>query len=324
MLIKLLRWARAPLLVALAASAATGWAQSSEGGAIRLVIPGGAGGTVDAVARRLAEGVTEPLKRPVIVDNKPGASGAIAADTVSRAAADGSTVLVGVDSIFATNPHIFRNRKMEGGGLKPLVMLGSFPIALVVHESIPARTLTEFVKYAQARPGELTYGSPGVGSTHQLVAEALASEATIQMTHVPYKGVEGMTLDFIGGRLSAGFFSLASAEKLVRANSGHIVAISGAKRATSLPSVPAFSEVHPRLSIDSWVGVFVPQGTEAAIANELKSAFVSSMKDPTTVGKLADAGFIAGLMDTESFARRIQADLAARGALIQRLGITAP
>lgn len=308
------------LLVALAVCAAQ--AQDFPSQPIRVISPAPPGGTLDGAIRAVAEKAAPLLKQTIVPDSRPGASGNIAADAVARAAADGHVLLLGNDGIHATNPHIFRTMPFDAiNAFVPVIELGAFPVTLLVRSDFPAKTLTEFVAYSRQNPDKVSYGTPGVGSTHHLAAELLSSTAAIRMTHVPYKGADAISMDIGGGRLDAALMSLASAEKLVKANQGRILGVASPRRLPSLPTVPAFAESYPGATVQPWFGLLAPRGTPPARLEVLAEAFATALKDPQVVAKLQAAGVVISGARRDDFAQTIRADHARRGALIKTLGL---
>jgi tripartite-type tricarboxylate transporter receptor subunit TctC len=313
-------WRCFAALLALAVCGAQ--AQDFPNQPVRVISPAPPGGTLDSAIRAVAEKAAPLLKQSIVPDSRPGASGNIAADAVARAAADGHVLLLGNDGIHATNPHIFRTLPFDAiNGFVPVIELGAFPVTLLVRSDFPARTLTEFVAYSRKHPGKVSYGTPGVGSTHHLAAELLSSSAAIRMTHIPYKGADAISMDIGGGRLDAALMSLASAEKLVKANQGRILGVASPKRLPSLPAVPAFSESYPGAAVQPWFGLLAPRGTPPARVEVLAAAFATALQDPQVVAKLQAAGVVISGARRDEFAETIRADHERRGTLIRNLGL---
>lgn len=291
-------------------------------GPVRVVSPAPPGGTLDTAIRIVAERVGTLLGQALIIDSRTGASGNIAGEAVARATPDGYTLLLGYDAIHATNPHVFSALGFDGlKDFEPILEIGTFPIVLVVRADFPVSTLTEFVAYATNHPNEVSFGTPGVASTHHLAAEAFEAAAHIQMTHIPYKGADGVSVDLAGRRLDAGFFSLASAQKVIKAGQGRAIAVAERTRVSALPEIPTFAESYPAVVVQAWFGLLAPRRTSRERIVRLEAAFAQALGDITVLQKLRDAGVSVTRLAAAEFSRAIQSDYDGRGRLIKALGI---
>jgi tripartite-type tricarboxylate transporter receptor subunit TctC len=239
-------------------AAAQGWPAKP----VRVVVGFTAGGTTDILARNVGQQLGERLKQPFVVDNKPGAGGNLGTEIAVRAPADGYTLLVASVGPIAVNPTLFPklgyNPLTE---LVPIVLLADVPNVLVVHPSVPANTLEEFVAYAVANPGKLNYCSTGIGTSSHLSGFLLAKRAGFAATHVPYKGADALK-DLLAGRIQFMFATIPSVKPLIAAGSLRALAVSSAKRSRSLPDVPTVAERgFPGFEAGSWFGFFAPKGT---------------------------------------------------------------
>src|SRR5213075_859540 len=238
-------------------------AQAYPSKPIRFVVPYPAGGPLDTVARLLGQKVSESLKQPVVVDNKPGAGGNIGADAVAKSAPDGYTILMGAVATHAINPTLYANIPYDPiKDFQPVTQLASTPNVLIVNNSVPASNVREFIAYAKANPGKLNFGSGSTGSAGHLAGELFKAMAGVEMTHVPYKGAAPAMQDLIGGQIDLMFDNLASALGQVRAGKVRALAVTTAQRTALAPELPTIAESGlPGFDISTWFGVFVPAGT---------------------------------------------------------------
>jgi tripartite-type tricarboxylate transporter receptor subunit TctC len=248
-------------------------AQSWPAKPVRVVVGFTAGGTTDILARNVGQQLGEKLKQPFVVDNKPGAGGNLGTEIAVHAPADGYTLLVASVGPIAVNPTLFPklgyNPLTE---LVPIVQLADVPNVLVVHPSVPAKTLEELVAYAIANPGKLNYCSTGIGTSSHLSGFLLAKRAGFAATHVPYKGAEALK-DLLAGRIQFMFATIPSVRQLIAAGSLRALAVSSAKRSRSLPDVPTVAERgFPGFEAGSWFGFFAPKGTPDEVVATLNKS----------------------------------------------------
>ncbi len=272
---KLLRWSPALPLAALGAGAL---AQDSR--PLRLVVPFPAGGPTDALARLAAEGLGAQLNQPVVVDNKGGAGGGIAAEFVSRAPADGLTLLVAGQGLMFINKPLYRNRKLAydpDADYAYLGMLGSFPNVVVSNpEAVPAQSLDELLAQARANPGRIAYGSNGIGSLTHLSTEILATSAKVKFLHVPYQGAAPQMADLLSGRIGFAINGVQSVLPLIRQGKLRALAVTTATRYAELPNVPTLVESgFPALDLPVWFGVYAPAATPAPALARLRAALAT-------------------------------------------------
>jgi tripartite-type tricarboxylate transporter receptor subunit TctC len=259
---------------------------------IRFVVPYPPGGPLDAVARLTAQKVSEAVKQPVIVDNKPGAGGNIGADTVAKSPADGYTILMGAVATHAINPTLYASIPYDPvRDFAPVTQLASTPNILIVNPSIPASNVREFIAYAKANPGKLNFGSGSTGSAGHLAGELFKSMAGIEMTHVPYKGAAPAMQDLVGGQIQLMFDNLASALGQVRAGKVKGLAVTTAKRTPLAPDLPTIAESGlPGFDISTWFGIFVPAGTPREVVDRLHAEFTRALAAPDVREKILNLG----------------------------------
>jgi tripartite-type tricarboxylate transporter receptor subunit TctC len=289
---ELLRWIPA---AALGASGAGALAQDSR--PIRLVVPFPAGGPTDALARLAGEGLAAQFNQPVVVDNKAGAGGGIAAEFVSRAPADGLTLLVAGQGLMFINKPLYRNRKLAydpDADYAYVGMLGSFPNVLVSNpEAVAAQSLDEFLAHARANPGRLSYGSNGIGSLTHLSTEILASSAKVKFLHVPYQGAAPQMADLLSGRIGFAINGVQSVLPLIRQGKLRALAVTSATRIPELPNVPTLVESgFPALDLPVWFAVYAPAATPAPALARLRAGMATLTGSPAYAAELGKRGAV--------------------------------
>jgi tripartite-type tricarboxylate transporter receptor subunit TctC len=289
--------------------------------AVRLVVPSSPGGGTDLYARLLAQALGESLKQPFIVDNKPGASGNIGAETVAKAAPDGYTFLVSANPALTINPSLYRNLPYSAERDFVAVARGVLsPMVVCVHPGVPARSLADLIALAKRERGTLAFGSAGTGSTTYLGVRMIEEASGVRFLHVPYKGVGPAYKDLLGGQLTFMLADLASA--LPHIKSGKAVALAVTERTAALPATPTLAEAGlPNLEVYSSFGVVAPTGTPPAIVQRLGAEIVKAMKSPQLAEKL-DAQALIPIFDTpELAAASMKKEREVWAAFIQRNGI---
>ena len=289
---ELLRWSRVLPLATLVSAAL---AQEFPSRPLRLVVPFPAGGPTDALARLAAEGLSAQFNQPVLVDNKAGASGGIAAEFVSRSPADGHTLLVAGQGLMFINRPLSRSRKL---GYDPdtdysyVGMLGSFPNVVVSNpEAVAAHSIGELIADARANPGRIAYGSNGIGSLTHLTTELMASAAAARFLHVPYQGAAPQMTDLLAGRIGFTINGVQSVLPLIRQGRLRALAVTTGARFPELPNVPTLVESgFPTLDLPVWFAVYVPGATPAPVLARLRSTLASLTATPAYGAELAKRG----------------------------------
>lgn len=298
------------------------WAQAYPSKPITMVVPFPPGGPTDLVARVLGQKLSELLGQPVIIDNRPGANGNIAAGAVSKASADGYTVLYNTSSI-TLSPALYQNLAYDvQRHLAPVALTAVVPLALVVHPSLPANTVQEFVAYAKANPGKLSYGSAGNGNVTHLVAYQFVSSQGIDATHVPYRGSAPADIDLVGGQIQFMTDTINSVMPFVKDKRMKLLAVTTAKRMSLFPGVPTLAEtVMPGFEAGAWQGVMVPAGTPAAVVRRLNTEIVKALQSPEVKEKLAQQGAEPLGSTPEEYGAYIKKELARWATVIKATGI---
>jgi len=240
---------------------------------VKVVVAFTAGGTTDILARNVGQQLSEKLKQPFIIENKPGAGGNTGTELVLRAAPDGYTLIVNSVGPIAVNPTLYPKLPYNPlTELVPIVQIADVPNVLVVHPSVPAKTVEEFVAYARANPGKLNCGSTGIGTSSHLSCFVLAKRAGFEAVHVPYKGADALR-DLMAGRVQFMFATIPSVKQHIDSGALRAVAVSSAQRSRSMPNVPTVAERgYPGFEAGSWFGFFAPKGTPAEVVATLNKA----------------------------------------------------
>jgi tripartite-type tricarboxylate transporter receptor subunit TctC len=319
----------APLLVAVTAAVTLVPLAHAQGtaypkGPVTLVVPFPAGGPTDAMARVLALKLGERLGQQVVVDNKGGAGGSIAAEAVAKAAPDGQTLFFGTTGTMAINPSLYSKLRYDPvKDFAPVSLMATTMNVLVVNPEVPAKNLGELVKLAKAKPNTVSYGSAGNGSSNHLSGELLRSSAGVQITHVPYKGSAPALVDLLGGRLTMMFDTVAQQTGNIAAGKVRALAVTGPKRSPLLPDVPTAQESGLKdYDVVIWFGVLAPAGTPLAVIDRLNREMVAVMSTEEMKKKMQADGAEAKPTSAAEFAALIKHDMAKWGPVVKASGAT--
>ena len=289
---------------------------------IRLIVPFPAGGPVDNVVRPLAPRLAEVLGQPVIVDNRPGAGGAIGASIVVKALADGHTLLWGSAGPVAINVSLYRNTPYDPvKDFAPVVQTVATQIIMVLNAAVPPQTVKELIAYAKVRPGQLNYASPGNGTSPHLAMELFKTMAGVDIQHVPYKGGAAAMTDLLGGRAALMFIAISTA--LPHVNSGKLKALAVAtpKRAAGMPDLPTMSEAGVAgYDSSSWHGVLAPAGTPRPVIVHLNAALLQVLRNPDVRAVLLLQGAEPVGGTPEQFGAYIRSEIAKWANVIKMSG----
>jgi len=319
-------WLPTACLAAAAALLSLGaQAQTYPSKPIRLIVPFTPGGVTDTSGRLIAEQLSKRLGQQVIVDNKPGASGNIGTQLAAAAEADGHTLLLGFDGTMVINPHVFAKTGFDTlKDFAPVGKIGDAVLILVAHPGFAAKTLKDVIAQSKAQPGGLSYGTSGTGGTPHIAGELLKQRTGANLVHVPYKGGGQAMTDVLGGNIPLVYTAIAGAITHVKAGKLHPVAVSSAKRASSLPDVPTFIESGlSDFEVNSWVGLLAPARTPKAIVDKLNTELNAVLNDPEVREKLNGLGISASPGSAERFGQDLRRDLERYGAVVKSAGIKA-
>ena len=278
---------------------------------VRVVVPFGPGGGADITIRIMSDPLRAQLGQPIVVDNRPGGSTIIGTDLVAKARPDGYTLLIATTT-FTINPSLHAKLPYDSlKDLQPVTLIASTPYVVVVHPSLPVRTVGELIALAKRTPNQITYASVGNGSATHLATEMLSARAGVKMVHVPYKGSAPAVNDLVGGHVTLYIGSMPGSMPQARAGKLRAIAVTSATRARAAPQLPTIAESGlPDYEFNSWYGLFAPGGTPHAVVNRLHAAIGNVLTQTTVRERLtADGNEPVGLAP-EAFAATIKSDMA--------------
>lgn len=288
---------------------------------IRMVIALAPGGGVDTTGRFIAQRLSQVWSQSVVADNRPGAGGAIAAETVARAAPDGYTLLM-TSSGLSITPSIMKLSYDPIKDLLPVTLAVVSPGVMVVHPSIPVKNVKELIAFAKARPGELFYSSSGQGSGQHLSMALFCQMTGVKMTHVPYKGTAPSITDLVGGRIAVTVASVISTRPMFTTGKLRALAVVGAKRTPALPEYPTVAESGvPGYGFDNWYALFLPGATDKGIAVKLQEAVARILLEPDTRKVLLGQGLDAVGSTQDEFARMFVSEIAKWAKVVKAVGL---
>jgi tripartite-type tricarboxylate transporter receptor subunit TctC len=291
---------------------------------IRMIIALAPGGGVDTTGRYIGQKLNESWGQPVVADNRPGAGGTIAAELVARAAPDGHTLLVTSAGVNIT-PHLMKLSYDPLKDLLPVTQAAISPGVLVVHPSLPVKTVKELIAFAKGKPGELFFSSSGQGSAQHLTVELFSQMTRISMTHVPYKGTAPSITDVVAGRIALTVASVISTRPMFTTGKLRALAVVGPKRTPALPDFPTVAESGvPGFGVDQWYGLFLPGGTSKAIAVKLQEAISRALLEPATRKLLLEQGLDVVGNSQEEFAKVCAAEFSKWGQVVRKVGLQFP
>ena len=299
----------------------SGRAQAAPAKLIRLIVAGPAGGSADIVARLVAEPLARELGQPIVVDNKPGAAGAIAVGERLQAQHDGHTLMVGVNSLVSEIPHIVKLRWDMSKDIKPIAELARGGLVLVGHPSVPAKDLKELVAYAKANPGKVNYASYSAGTLSHVLGLLLNQAAGIDLLHVGYKGSTPALADVMGNHVPLMFDGLATSLPLIKAGRLKAFAVSTPRRAPQLPDVPTFRELgYPQLDALAWMGLWSAPDVPASVQARVRAATLKVLAGEDVRKRMLETGFEAGApRSQEEMAAGLKADYDRVGAVLKAI-----
>ena len=289
---------------------------------IRMIVPVSPGATTDTLARAVGAKVSESVGQQVVIDNRAGASGVIGTDLVSRAAPDGYTILV-ITSTHTINPSLQKNLPFDPvRDFTPIILMASSPTVLIVHPSLAATNLKEFIALAKAKPGQLNFGSGGTGTSTHLVAELLKSTAGIDTNHVPYKGAAPALTDVLAGQLHFMFSGIVPALPQIRGGKVRALGVTSLTRSGAAPEIPTLAESGlPGFSFGLWYGVLGPAGLPQAVVDKLNAEIRRAMTLPDVRARLVTEGADVVASSPKGLLDHMQKEIATYRKLVQNAGI---
>lgn len=307
-----------------AVAAATTLPVFAQAAPVKILVGFPPGGSADATARLIAEKMSASMGSPVIVENRPGAGGRIAAQAVKDAAADGNTLMLVPMAVMVVQPVVFKSIKYDTTkDFTPIGNAVTFPLALAAGPATPAKTMAELVTWIKANPNQANYGSPATGSLPHFLGEMLGQAAGVKMQHVPYQGGAPLMTALLGGQLPMGFDTPLEFAENHRAGKLRILAVSSPQRMAQFPDVPTLRESGINIEATGWFGIFGPAGMAAARTESLSNAMQAALKAPDVTGKLSNLGLLAVPESSAEMARRMAADKARWEPVIKATGFQA-
>jgi tripartite-type tricarboxylate transporter receptor subunit TctC len=288
---------------------------------IRFVVPYPAGGLPDTVARIVGKRLQERVGQTVVIENRAGAAGAMGASALTTSAADGYTLLVSDGAIVSVNPQVYSRLSYEPKDLAPVAYLALAPLFLAVHPKVPVATLKEFIDYVKARPGQLNYGSSGVGSIHHIAMEGLKAALQLNMTHVPYKGTGESVPALLGGHVDVLFSAFPSLSGAAVSGRVKLLASNGVGRSSLAPDLPAVSEVIPGFNFASMVGIYSRLGTPYAVMQRIAVETTAIVKEADVIRQLAVVGVEPTGGGPDEFDRALKDEAIRVGKVVHSVGI---
>lgn len=288
---------------------------------LRLILPFPPGGSTDLLGRALAERLGERLRQPVVPENRPGAGGNVGAEAAARSAPDGYTLVLCAPSL-AISPSLYRKLNYDPlRDLVPVALVATIPNLLVVHPSVPARTLAELAQHARANPGKLNFGTGGPGTSNQLAADMFRSLTKTELVLVPYKGAETAMLAVLSGQVQMVVIGTPASTTHVKSGKLRALALLGKERYPDLPDVPTAAESGmPEFEVDTWYGVLAPAGVPREIVARLNGEFVRMMRAPEMRERLAPMGIQPLASTPEEFGEFLQSEVARWGKVVREAG----
>ena len=302
----------------------TAWSQSYPTQTVRVVVPYPAGGTTDVIARGVTQRLALAWAQPIVIENKAGAGTRIGAEFVAKAAPDGHTLLITAEATFVVNPHVYSKSSYETSEFVPISGLGISTHVLVAHPSVPAKTAADLVMLAKTKPGELNFGTFGLGSSSHLNMEMFQRAAGVKLKPVHYRGAAPMLNDLIGGHIPVAFTGITLAAEHLKTGQLRALGVGSSRRLAQFPDVPAIAESGlPDFQAISWFGVFAPSKTPAEIVAKIGADVQRVLTGSEFKDKFMDPNYLQPLIGSpDAFARYVEADAVKWGKVIRDAKIT--
>ncbi len=289
---------------------------------VRLVVALAAGGPTDVVMRVVATKLSEQMGQQIVVDNRPAVGGSLAGEIVSNAPPDGYTLFAGANGTIAIAPNLFAKLPFSvSRDLTPVALIGDSPLAVMVHPSVPAQSMKDFLVLARAKPGAVNYGSSGQGGTGHLATELLCLMASLKMTHVPYKGAGPSLIGLVGGEIDLMISGLASGLAYIKQKQVRALAVTSAKRLSQVPEIPTVAETVPGYEAGSWYAILTRAGTPRPIIDRLNREVAIAIKSPDVNSKLVSGGVDPESLTPEQLGEKIRVETERWGKVVKAAGV---
>lgn len=310
---------RAAAVCLVAAGLSSAWA---AGGPINIVTPLATGSASDVALRIVTEKLATALDQPIVIDNLTGASGAIGAEKVARAAPDGSTLCGCNNAILGVLPHLRKVGFDPAKSFRPVGMVAVLPTALVVNPSLPVKNVQELVAYVKANPGKVSYATGGVGSAQHIAMSMFEAATGAKMLHVPYKGASPAAVAVAGGEVQVMFNAIGTVMPLIKGGKLRAIAVAGAQRTSVMSDIPTVAEQGvPGYDYASWIGIVAPAGTSDEVVNRISGELVKVLRAPDTIKRLADNGIDPSVMTPTQMRDYMAADYARMAKVVAEAGM---
>jgi tripartite-type tricarboxylate transporter receptor subunit TctC len=308
------------VLIAVLLAALPAHGQSFPARPVRVIVPLAAGGGMDTVTRSLAQKLADSFSQSVVVDNRPGAGSQVGLEILAGAAADGHTLMM-ISATTVVHPILYKSRFDIVRDFTPVTQVTAQGYVLVVHPSLPAKSVTELVQYARANPGKLNYASSGIGSPIHMSTELFQIATGTRMIHIPFKGMGAAYADLVGGRIQLSFATIISSLAHVKAGRLRALAVTPAKRAPAMPDVPTLTEAGVPVVVVNWYGLIAPAKTPKPIVERISNETAKAMHLPDVVKRLIAEGSEAVTSSPQAFAAHIRAEHKQWSRVIKQAGI---
>lgn len=311
------------------ACAATGWLPASayadsypKQKPIDFIVGYAAGGSTDIIARLIGPKLGEQLGQTLVVQNRPGASGALAAEMLVRAPSDGYTIMACTNTILTTHKYLYKNLRYDPKDILPVTQISVIPYVVLVNSSFPASNVKELLAVARQKPGVVTFGSSGQGSAGHLAVNIFAAQTGVKLNHVPYRGSGASMIDLAAGQIDMGFDQEATVAPFIASGKIKALAIAGSQRSPTMPQVPTLNELGVPFEAASWTGICLKAGTDPAIVSKVREATAKVMGDPAIKARFVQLGMQPKATSTQEVQAIVSEESMRMGKIITSLGIS--